>query len=127
MARTIATDKAKVSLKHDYVAKNNTRMIIATAVAAALAMFAIVGGHSILSRMSYQRHVVAKQKIAINQLKTDISSLQSLVSRYKVFSSANPNMLGVSSTGTSGDQGSNARIALDALPSEYDFPALTSS
>src|SRR5581483_3623193 len=117
MAQLPTAAKAKVSLKHEYVAKNSTRMIVATAVASALAMFAIFGGHSILSRMSYQRHVIAQQHIAVNQLKSDINSLQSLVNQYKIFSTANPNMLGGSSSGTSGDEGSNARIALDALPS----------
>lgn len=119
--------KMEVSTKHTLIEKNNTRIVIATAVASALAMFAIVGGHSMLSRMSYQRHVASGQRTAISQLKEDISSINTLVGQYQVFSSSNPNILGVSSSGTSGDQGSNARIVLDALPSQYDFPALTSS
>jgi len=119
--------KMQVSSKHSEIDKNNTRIVAATALASALAMFALVGGHAMLSRMSYQRHVARQQQQAVNQLKSDLSSLNSLVNQYQVFSTANPNLLGVSSTGDSGDQGSNARIVLDALPSQYDFPALTSS
>jgi len=119
--------KTEISSKHAAIDKNNTRIVVATAVASALAVFALVGGHSMISRMAYQRRVAKQQNAAIAQLKDDLSSINTLVNQYKIFSTANPNMLGVSSDGTTGDQGSNGRIVLDGLPSQYDFPALASS
>lgn len=116
-----------VSQKHTIVSKNNSRIILAATVASALVAFTIVGGRAMLSQISYQRRVVAKQHQAIDQLKADQNALNTLLSQYKIFNSANPNMLGVTSSGTSGDEGTNARLVLDALPSQYDFPALTSS
>src|SRR5581483_566756 len=98
--------KMQISNKHTLIGKNNSMIVAATAAASALAVFAIVGGHAILARMAYQRHVSALQGQAISQLKEDVSSLSKLVNQYQVFSTANPNMLGVSSNGTSGDEGS---------------------
>jgi len=115
------------SQKHLAVSQNNRRITVAAAGASALVVFMLVGGHSMINRMGYQRKVAAKQHQAITTLKADQSALSTLKQQYVLFSSANPNMLGVSNSGTEGDQGSNARIALDALPSQYDFPALTSS
>ena len=119
--------KKQASEKHQAVKQNNKRITIVTVAAAALFVFMVVGGHAMLSRIGYQRRVTTKQHQAIDTLKADQAALNALVNQYKVFNNANPNMLGVNNTGTTGDQGSNARIVLDALPSQYDFPALTSS
>jgi Tfp pilus assembly protein PilO len=49
------------------------------------------------------------------------------VSSYQQFVSNQQNVIGGSSTGIGERDGDNARIILDALPSKYDFPALTTS
>src|SRR5438045_8763312 len=97
--------KGQKSQKHQEVKQNNRRITIATIAAASLFVFMVVGGHSMLNRMSYQRKVTSKQNEAIDTLKADQTALNNLVNQYKVFNNANPNLLGVSNSGTSGDQG----------------------
>lgn len=118
---------ANVSLKRVQINKANTTMVIATAVAAFVVTFSIIAGRALLSKRAYQAKVIGAKEKAVDQLEANIKATNSLVASYKAFVGTPSNVLGGNPTGTGDKDGDNAKIVLDALPSQYDFPALTSS
>lgn len=118
-----------VSVKHMQIDKAGSAIVLSISVATAVTIFSLVSVKTLLSQASYQRNVVNDKHVAINQLKSNIDAVNALVAQFKIFDSATPNMIGGSSSNSSNGpkDGDNARITLDALPSQYDFPALVSS
>jgi hypothetical protein len=121
MARTTAFTKRAL------ITKANSSMVIATTAAAFVLVFGLVAGKSLLSQMSYQNRVISAKKTALAQLNTDLSARDSLQSSYKSFVAEDPNVIGGSAAGSGEQDGDNATLILDSLPSSYDFPALTTS
>lgn len=115
------------SAKRLAISKDNTTMVIAVGVAAFIVVFSLVASKALLEQRSYQAKVIGKKKIALKQLKTNISEVEKLNIAYEVFASAPQNVLGGNPTGNGEKDGENSRLVLDALPSKYDFPALTTS
>ncbi len=115
------------SLKRIQINKANTTMVIAIAVAAFVFTFSLVAGRSLLNKRSYQSKVIAGKEAAVKQLEANITASNTLAESYKTFVSSNENVIGGNPKGTGDRDGDNAKIILDALPSQYDFPALTSS
>lgn len=115
------------STKRLQVDKANARMVAITAIAAIITVFSLVAAKSLLSQSSYQGRVISEKRKADKQLRENVVALKQLEAEYKIFAEAETNVLGGSRTGAAERDGSNARITLDALPSKYDFPALTSS
>ncbi len=102
-------------------------MVVATAVAAFVVVFSLFAGKALLNQAAYQNRVISGKKKALSQLKADLNARDSLVTAYKSFVATPQNVLGGNPTGNGPQDGDNARITLDALPSKYDFPALTTS
>jgi hypothetical protein len=121
MARTTAFTKRAL------ISKANSSMVIATTVAAFVLVFALVSGKSLISQMSYQNRVITAKKTALTQLKTDLEARDSLQASYNSFVAENPNVIGGNADGDGEEDGDNATLILDSLPSYYDFPALTTS
>jgi len=121
MARTTAFTKRVL------ITKANSSMVVATTVAAFVVVFALFAGKSLVSQMTYQNRVISTKKTALAQLKTDLSARDSLQASYNSFIAQNPNVLGGNSNGSADNDGDNASLILDSLPSYYDFPALTTS
>lgn len=123
MARTTSFTKRTL------IGKANSSIVIATSIAAFVVVFALVSGRALLTQMSYQNRVIDAKKNSLNQLEANVAAVDSLKNSYKVFVGANPNILAGNSspTSTGAQDGDNAKLILDALPSKYDFPALTSS
>jgi hypothetical protein len=86
-----------------------------------------VAASSLWSQKGYQSRVIAATRKADTQLKANVKAETSLVGSYKAFVSTPTNVIGGNPTGTADNDGDNAKIVLDALPSKYDFPALTAS
>lgn len=107
--------------------KTNARIVAITAVAAFIVVFTLVASKALISQAAYQNKVINDNKKALSQLKEDIKNTNSLVTSYQAFVSTSQNKIGGSPTGTGNKDGDNAKIILDALPSEYDFPALATS
>jgi hypothetical protein len=118
-----------VSIKHLQIDKAGSAIIISVSVATVVIIFSLMSVKTLLSQASYQRKIVNSKHAAISQLRSNINAVNTLVAQFKVFDNADPNMIGGSGNngGTGPTDGDNARIALDALPSQYDFPALVSS
>jgi hypothetical protein len=121
MARTTSFTKRSL------IGKANSTMVIATTSAAFVFVFALVAGKSLASQVAYQNRVISTKKVALAQLNTDISARNKLQDSYNAFVVAAPNVLGGDPTVTGDNNGDNAKLVLDALPSKYDFPALTTS
>jgi hypothetical protein len=90
-------------------------------------MFCLVASHALWSEDLYQGRVISAQNKAHVQLQANLKSVNQLVNSYESFVTSPTNVIGGSETGSAGNDGDNAKIILDALPNEYDFPALTTS
>lgn len=119
--------KKQLSLKQLAIDKDNTTILIAVALASFVVVFSLVASNALLKQRSYQAKVIGKKKVALQQMRTNAEEIEKLQSSYQAFASAEQNVLGGSATGTGDRDGDNPRLVLDALPSKYDFPALTSS
>lgn len=105
----------------------NNAAFIAVAIGAFVVAFSLVASKTLFSQVSYQQKVISEKKKTLKQLKDNIVARDELVKSYDVFIDAPRNVIGGDSGGTSDRDGDNAKIVLDALPSKYDFPALTAS
>lgn len=90
-------------------------------------VFSLVSAKALWTQRGYQARVIDKKQQASDQLETNLQSVDGLVSSYKNFVGSSTNMLQGNPSGTGDKDGDNARLVLDALPSKYDFPALTAS
>lgn len=115
------------STKRSLITKANSTMVVTTGVAAFLVVFCLVASKTLLSQANYQNKIIGAKKDAVSQLKDNLSARDSLVSSYKSFVNTPQNVLGGDPNGTGPQDGDNAKLVLDALPSKYDFPALTTS
>lgn len=119
-----------LSIKHFEINKANNRLIVTVAVAVIISVFCLVSAKSLLGQSAYQRRVLAAKHTAANQLKANVVVAQKLLVQYQVFEDSTPNIIGGQggrNPGNGPSDGDNAQIVLDALPSQYDFPALISS
>jgi hypothetical protein len=121
MARTASFTKRAL------ISKANSTIVVATAVAAFIVIFAGVASKALLSQAAYQNKVISTKKKALATLKSDINAVGSLKDSYKSFVDTPQNVLGGNPAGAGDQDGDNAKIVLDALPSKYDFPALATS
>jgi hypothetical protein len=115
------------SNKRLQINKANTRIVIYVSVAAFVMVFSLVATKTLISQATYQNRVIGAKRVAVNQLKTDITASSQLKSSYNAFVDTPQNVIGGDPNGTGSQDGNNAKIVLDALPSSYDFPGLTTS
>jgi hypothetical protein len=119
--------KVHISTKRVLIDKANARIVAVTGVAAFIVVFALVASKTLVSQAAYQNRVIGSDKQALTQLKADISATSSLVTSYQAFVNTPQNVIGGNPHGNGGKDGDNGQIVLDALPSQYDFPALATS
>jgi hypothetical protein len=115
------------SSKRALIDKANTRIVVYVSIAAFILVFSLVAVKTLIGQAAYQNRVIDTKRVAVNQLKTDISATSELKTSYNAFTSTSQNVLGGSPGGNGAQDGNNAKIILDALPSAYDFPGLTTS
>lgn len=119
--------KIDFSTKRLQINKANARIVIIISLAAVLTTFSLVASKALLSQRSYQTRVITEKKKAAEQLKKNREAVDSLKNSYAQFIAAPSNIIGGDPNGKGERDGDSAKIILDALPSKYDFPALTSS
>lgn len=117
----------KLSSKRALLDKTNSTMVIIVSVAAFVAVFSLVATKSLISQAQYQNRVIDAKKDARNQLIEDIAVVEKLKPAYNAFVGTLTNIIGGNSQANGPQDGDNAKIILDALPSRYDFPALTTN
>jgi hypothetical protein len=115
------------SVKRIQIDKANVAMVAVVAVACFLTIFSLVASHALLTQLSYQSKVIKKKTTARDTLQANLKARDQLVQFYSAFDNTTTNVLGGSATGTGQNDGDNAKIILDALPSKYDFPAVATS
>lgn len=113
--------------KRALIDKTNSTIVIVVSVAAALTAFAGVATKTLISQANYQNKVISAKRTAVDQLKADIEAVGTLKTSYDAFLSTSQNVIGGNPVGTGQQDGDNAKIVLDALPSFYDFPTLTTN
>jgi hypothetical protein len=121
MARTASFTKRAL------ISKANSTIVVATAVAAFIVVFAGFASKALFDQAAYQNKVISTKKKALATLNADIAAVDSLKESYTAFVNTPTNVLGGNPQGTGDKDGDNAKIVLDALPSRYDFPALATS
>lgn len=119
--------KQRVSQKRTQLEQTNSRMVVTVAVAAFIVIFSLVASHALWKSMGHQARVISAKEKARNQLETNLQTVDELQVTYKAFVDTPQNVIGGSPEGTGDRDGDNAKIVLDALPSKYDFPGLTTS
>jgi len=118
----------KTSLtKRLMIDKANNLIIVVMAAAAFVTVFSLVSSKTLINQSEYQNRVISAKNKAVRQLNSDITAVQALNSSYQAFNAETPNVIGGDPAGTGQNQGDNADIILDALPYQYDFPALITS
>lgn len=119
--------KQRFSFKQLQIDKATTTIMMFIAAAVAVLVFTLFSARALLAQRSYQAKVISQKQKAKKQLAANITAKDSLVDSYQEFVQRQENVLGGSSSGQGENDGDNAGIVLDALPSKYDFPALTTS
>lgn len=119
--------KLEISTKRIALSKANAQMVAVLAIASAVTVFCLVAAHSLWGQNAYLRRVNGAKQDALTQLEANKKAVSALEAAYQGFVSTSTNAIGGSTTGPGDNSGDNAKIVLDALPSKYDFPALTSS
>ena len=115
------------SVKRTLIAKSNTTIVAVTSGACFIVVFCAVASISLFSQLNYQNRVLSENRTALKQLKNDVQASKSLETSYSAFVGTPTNIIGGDPHGTGPQDGSNAKIVLDALPSKYDYPALATS
>lgn len=119
--------KLTFSTKRLQISKANAQVMGVIAGASFMVIFSLIATRALISQHGYQSRVIAEKEKAKVQLQENIQATQSLTAAYQQFVSAPENILGGNPTGRGERDGDNAKLILDALPSKYDFPALTAS
>jgi hypothetical protein len=107
--------------------KANSVIVGMTSAAVFIMIFSLISCKSLLSQRSYNSRLGTAQQASLDKLKADVSAENVLFSHYQTFISPSQNIINGSSSGSGVNDGNNAQIILDALPSQYDFPALVTS
>jgi hypothetical protein len=102
-------------------------MVITIAITAFVIIFTLTSSKTLYSQLQYQNKVVNAKQHSLDELKADVTAEKQLIGSYSTFVKTNQNVIGGSLTGNGQNAGDNGKIVLDALPSQYDYPALTSS
>ena len=118
---------AAISTKRVLIDKANTTVVTLTSVAVFVLIFCAVAVNTLARQAAYQNRVISGKKAALKQLTEDNDTVDKLKTSYNAFISTTQNVLGGNTNGIGDHDGNNADIILDALPSYYDFPALTTS
>ncbi len=116
-----------ISSKRLAISKANAQMVVLVSFASVVTVFCLVASQTVFGQDQYQSHVTAKKEIAHKILKKNIQEFNKLQTSYNTFNDSTTNVISGNSSGTGDNDGNNSKIILDALPSIYDFPGLTSS
>jgi hypothetical protein len=120
-------NKFKLSSKHVAIDKANAQTVAMVGISAFIIVFCLIAASRVMSQLQYESRLSSAKTTALNTLTGNIKAYSSLQTSYSTFVSASTNAIGGSSSGKADNDGTNAKIVLDALPSSYDFPALASS
>jgi hypothetical protein len=116
-----------ITTKRALIDKANGSLVVVAGIAAFLTVFCLVASKTLISQAGYQNRVLKAKHAAVAQLRSDITAGNQLQTSYQAFTTTTQNAIGGDPNGSGEKDGDNAKIILDALPSNYDFPALATS
>jgi len=119
--------KTTFSPKRIQIDKAKANVVMFVAIAAFITVFSLVSAKALMTKRNFQARVIDEKQNTLETLKSNNTAAAELVASYQTFNSTPDNLLGGNPKGTGDKDGDNAKLVLDALPSRYDFPALTSS
>ncbi len=119
--------KSGASSKYGLIDRANAVMLAIIALSTVVVIFSLIAIKFLAGQGGYQTRVIKAKTTALKQLKENNTNVTQLVSSYKAFADTSVNVLGGNPKGTGVKDGDNPKLILDALPSKYDFPGLTSS
>ena len=119
--------KPHLSNKHTLIKKDNLVTVIAISSAVFILIFSLFTIRALLNQSAYQQNVIDEKKDALKIAKQNNEEVKNLEQAYLSFATEPVNIIGGNPEGTGPQDGSNPKLVLDSLPSEYDFPALSSS
>lgn len=125
--------KLKISNKNTVMLSNaDVRNLVVFTLAVAVGVFCLLGAKTLLAKTLYQQKVISASHKSAKQLNANLTNAQTLSAQYSsLFESSDPqNVLGGqndSSRQAVPPNVDNARLALDALPTIYDYPATLAS
>lgn len=119
--------KRHISTKRVAIDKAAAQMVAIVAITSFVTVFSLMAANTIFQQNQYRSRVIDAKEQARDNLKSNVDTASKIVTEYRKFDRKNPNAIGGQRDGAADNDGSNAKIVLDALPSTYDFPALTSS
>jgi len=112
--------------KYAKIDKARNTIVAMSSIAVFIVIFVGISGKSLITKLAYQNRIINAKQQALNQIKSDITASGQLVNSYKTFIAPSQNYLGQNCTNA--DPSCNdAKVVLDALPSQYDYPALVTS
>jgi len=115
------------SEKHVKIGKENTKIVGAVGGAAFVVIFALFSIRVLVSQSLYQNRIIEEKGTTLDQLSDNINAAEDLRIAYQGFANEEQNVIGGDADGDDNNDGDNAKIVLDALPSVYDYPGLASS
>ncbi|MEK7602691.1 MAG: hypothetical protein AAB459_00410 [Patescibacteria group bacterium] len=116
-----------ISSKRLLIDKSIATTIGVIAGASFVTVFSLIASQAVWKQRTYQAKVISEREIAKKQLESNLSAVATLRTQYQAFVQTNENIIGGNPSGPGPQDGDNARIILDALPSKYDFPAVANS
>ena len=115
------------SIKHAIIERNNSFIVGMVAAAVFVVIFCGFALNALVSQSLYQQKVISQKQDALDVLIDNKEQAEKLNQSYAAFATQQLNVLSGSSSGEGPLDGDNPKIVLDALPSEYDYPGLSSS
>lgn len=116
-----------ITSKRVLINKANSSLVAIAGIAAFISVFSLVASKTLFSQLAYQNRVLNQKHATVARLRSNITAANQLETSYKAFTTTTTNVINGDANGTGERDGNNAKIILDALPSNYDFPALTTS
>jgi hypothetical protein len=116
-----------ITSKRALIDKANSSLVIITGLAAFLTIFSLVASKTMFSQLTYQNRVLKEKHLTVTRLRSNIAAANQLETSYQAFTKTTTNVIAGDANGNGERDGNNAKIILDALPSNYDFPALATS
>lgn len=123
----IQSQPGKKSTKHSEIDKNQAIIFAILAVASFIVVFSGFTLRALFAQQQYQSAVITEKEQALEEIEDSLASAEGLQRAYTAFISQPENIIGGFSEGEGEQAGDSARIVLDALPSQYDFPAFITS
>lgn len=118
---------SQIFARKDLIDKANRSLVITVSVAVFVVVFSLIAMRSLIAQAGYQNKIISKKRQAVKTLQDDVAVAKQVSMTYQAFDGATKNIIGGISDGTTDKDGSNTKIVLDALPAQYDFPALTTN